>query len=228
MLIIQLNDRMSYCHDGVYAFFEGPGKARARATLGNRLERAEHFSSRLMPVQEACDQFRAALQQAEAEISGLRLAWTTAQAQAIAQERGLTLSDAELWHVSQDKADAWSLYRYGSFGFDAHPDDHPVWLVNSWLANLANVANPERSSYLQLLPTQVVEVNLTQVQDADLGTCWEAQFEVFRRQQPRDPGVDRFFLAAAGDATDLHQDLVHQAHALEAHTLRYLAQDTGV
>lgn len=227
MLIIQLNDRLGYCHDGVYAFFDGPDKVRARVTLGLRLGRAEHFSHRVMRVQEACVNFRAALEQAAQEIPGLTLAWTTAQAEDQAEKKGLPLSDAELWHVSQDKTDAWGVYRYGSSGFDAQDTDHPVWLVHSWLANLSHIGHPERSSFLQLLPTQVVEVSLSQVRDEDLGPCWEAQFEVFRRQRPQDAGVDRFFLAASNDVEDLHQELVRQADVLAAHVQRFLDNAKG-
>ncbi len=222
MLIIELNCSTGYCHDGAYAFFDGPDKARARISLGQRLERAEAFSGRRMRVQDACHVFRDTLTQAHQEIPGLRIAWSTPLAEDLAAEKNLPLSDAELWHVGQDRSDEWALYRYGSPGFDAHPDDHPVWLVHSWLANLANIGNRQRSSFVQLLPTQVLEVSLTQANDADLGPCWEAYFEVFRRGMPQDPGIDRFFLAAAQDLDDLHAELVRQSDELQAHVERFV------
>ena len=215
MIFLQLNDMNSYCHDGVYAFFGGPQRGRARVRFGELLGRAQFFDGTPHRLPKACQLFREALWLAELEIEGLTLAWTTSEAEPLAFAMQSQLSDAEMWQMAELTQNEWKLQRYGSSGFDADPSDHPVWLAHSWLANMRNITNMDRQSYLHLLEDRVVEVVMTQANDEALGSCWDAHLEIFWRQKPEDGGIDRIFLTARQELAELHQDLVLDVQTLQ-------------
>ncbi len=225
MIFIQLNDMNSYCHDGVYAFFD-PARQGIdqpdRKALQQVLRRADFFGGRSYQVQEACERFRAALEAALEGIPGLRLAWTTQAAEPLAFEQLSQLSDCEVWQVAERRLSEWQLSCYGSTEFPARDGNNDIWLVHSWLANLGNIGNPQRASFIQLLAAHVVEVTLTQANDPTLGPCWDAHFEAFHRGNPHDGGVERFLLTAAGDLPDLTHTLVLDHLVLEEHLLRFV------
>lgn len=218
MLIVELNMANGRCLDGVYVFF-GKQSNRSRGQLEALLREDMFFGAggkSLSPV-AACGGFRMALTKAITSVPDLQLAWTTKEAVALAAERGLTLSDAELWHVRQSATlGLWDLQCYGDRDFPAYPDHNPVWLVDAWLGNLSQIDQDARAGYLQFTPTHVVEVVLSQVQDDELGACWEAYLGAAPRCMPGSAAVTHAFLAADSDARDLETTLVHERERLQA------------
>lgn len=227
MIFIQLNDMNSYCHDGVYVFFDTLRQSiddPARKRLQQVLRQADYFGGRSWRVQEACVRFREALTTAQASIENVRLAWTTKSAETLAAEQMSQLSDCEVWQVREERLREWRLSCYGSTEFPAYDGNNDIWLVHSWLANLGNIGNRGRASFVQLLPAHVVELTLTQVNDATLGPCWDAHFEAFQRRGPAAAGVERYLLTAAGDLPDLTHELVLDHKVLQEHLDRFVQE----
>ncbi len=222
MLIIELNMANGRCLDGVYAFF-GKQSNRARGQLEALLREDLFFGAggKSLSAVAACGAFRLALTKAVTTIPELHLAWTTEEAIALASGRGLTLSDAELWHVRGSTAlGLWDLQCYGDRDFPAYPDHNPVWLVDAWLGNLSQIDQETRVGYLQFTPTHVIEVALTQVQDDELGACWEAHLKACPRCMPA-AAVTHEFLAAESDARELEMTLVHERERLQSALARH-------